>query len=312
MSAKQLDELRMVDPVLTSVAAGYSNPELVADKIFPIVNVSKTKGKVPMFGKESFIVRDTERSIRSASNRVPTSSIGVIDFDTQEHDIESEIDYIEASEVDEGLKYEQKITHDLMDVIDLGREKAIADWLQQTSNYNANSKTELTSVNAFNNSFASETPIKIIEAAKNAIRNKIAKYPNVIIMGPETYQVLKNHQSLQNMLKYTEFPIMDETGLAKVFGVDKVVIGNAVCTDEDDNFKNVWGDNLILAYVANDETPTAYSPSCGYIFRKEGMPEVDTYYESGGKIKIIRCTDNYDFKVTCKDAIHLITGTCSA
>ena len=39
------------------------------------------------------------------------------------------------------------------------------------------------------------------------------------------------------------------------------------------------------------------------------MPQIDTYFENGGKIKVIRNTDNYALKITANDAAFLIKNT---
>ena len=65
---------------------------------------------------------------------------------------------------------------------------------------------------------------------------------------------------------------------------------------------------IVLAYVNENEKSkrSQFNPSFGYTFQKKGCPEIDTYYENGGKIKVIRCTDNYTIKVTAPEAAHLI------
>jgi hypothetical protein len=65
---------------------------------------------------------------------------------------------------------------------------------------------------------------------------------------------------------------------------------------------------MVLAYVNENEKGkrNQYNPSYGYTLQKKGCPEIDTYYENGGKIKVIRCTDCYSIQVTCPEAAHLI------
>ncbi len=46
--------VRIVDPVLTKLAQGYANNELVGDTIMPIVEIPKEAGKVPKFGRQAF------------------------------------------------------------------------------------------------------------------------------------------------------------------------------------------------------------------------------------------------------------------
>jgi hypothetical protein len=85
----------------------------------------------------------------------------------------------------------------------------------------------------------------------------------------------------------------------------------AVHSSDGDSFSDVWADNVILAYVDRSERSnrSEFNPSYGYTFQREGKPEVDSYYENGGKIKIIRNTDNYCIKVTAPDSAFLIYNT---
>jgi len=85
----------------------------------------------------------------------------------------------------------------------------------------------------------------------------------------------------------------------------------AVMTDDGTTFGDIWQDNIILAYVDRSEehSRSEYNPSFGYILQRKGKPEVDSYYENGGKVKIIRNTDNYCVKVTAEDAAFLISNT---
>lgn len=51
----RLAGLRIQDPVLTKLAQGYYNNELVCESLMPIVNIGKEGGKNPQFGRESFL-----------------------------------------------------------------------------------------------------------------------------------------------------------------------------------------------------------------------------------------------------------------
>ena len=59
----RLSALRVVDPVLSSLALGYANAEYVGNKLFPIVNIDKEAGKIPKFSKETFMVYQTNRAV---------------------------------------------------------------------------------------------------------------------------------------------------------------------------------------------------------------------------------------------------------
>lgn len=308
MSNSRLDALRMVDPVLTTLVSGYSNSAYIAHRLFPLITVSKMKGKIPVFGKEAFAVHETERAIRAASNRIPPPGTSLVTFETNERDIETALDYLEEEESADSFRYEQKVTKDLMDILLLGHEKEAADYVQNPANYATAMKTALTSVNALDNYTSATSPIEIINTAKEAVRSRIAKYPNAMVMGTSVYNALINNPYITDLVKYSDIPLVTGDILKKVFGVDQLYIGFSVYSEDGDGFTDIWGDNIILAYVdTNRNSPSEFNPSFGYTFRREGMPEVDTYYENGGKIKVIRATDNYCIKVTAQDAAYLIS-----
>ncbi len=312
MADSRLDELRMVDPVLTTIAHGYSNASMVADFLFPIVQVPKLKGKIPVFGKEAFVVRQTERAIRASSNRIPPADLELVSFETQEKDIEIALDYLEEEESPDFYRLEQRITKELMDILMLGREKDAADYVQNTSNFATGLKEIIASGNAWDDySLTDVDPVLVIKEAMSAIRSRIARYPNVMVIGDSAYQTLMQHPKLLERVQYSGLSKITRQILAEITEIPNIQVGMSVYSTDGSTFTDVWGDNVILAYVdlRNRENRSEFNPSYGYTFQREGKPEVDTYYENGGKIKVIRNTDNYCIKVTASDAAFLISDT---
>ncbi len=308
MATSRIDDLRLVDPVLTTIVQGYENNAFIAEELFPTVTVSKLKGKIPAFSKDAFIVRSTERAVRANSNRIIPADFELINFATQEQDIETAIDYLEEEESPDYFRYEQRIAKNLGDILKLGKEKKAADLAQNTANYSAEMYDVLGPEEAFNNYLSGANPVTIINDAMNSVRNRIARYPNTIVMGVSVLNALLLHPFLTNIVQYSGFAKVTKDVLAKLLNVDNIIIGMGVHTDDGAAFKDIWGGNVVLAYV--DKSPKGkrneFNPSWGYTFQREGMPEIDTYYENGGKIKVIRNTDNYGLVITGSDAAFLI------
>lgn len=310
MPERRIDELRMVDPVLSTVAQGYSNGALIAEKLFPVVYVNKLKNKVPIFGKDAFLVRDTERALRAISNRIPPYEFELITIETRERDIETAIDYLEEDETPSFFKLEQKITKDLRDILSLGMEKEAAQMVQDEANYPVGLSDEINSDDAFDDYTAESDPIEIIRDAMSSVRGQIARYPNVMVMGDATYRALVDHPKIIARIKYNGLGKVTTDILAQLLDLDEVHVGRAVEADTSGTTSDIWQDNIILAYV--DRTTgnrSEYNPSFGYTFRREKMPEVDSYFENGGKMKVIRCTDNYSVSITSDSAAFLIKNT---
>lgn len=311
MANSRIDDLRMIDPVLTTVAQGYANASMIASKLFPIVKVSKLKGRIPVFGKEAFVVRDMQRAMRAASNRIPPSDLELVEFETQEKDVETAIDYIEEEETPDTTRLENRITRQLADMIELSREKEVADLVQDSARYDSSLKNEIDAAHAFNDYTLSIDPVSIIKDGMAAVRNKIARYPNTMVIGESSYRALVNHPQIIERIKYTGITNVNRKALAELLDIENVYVGMAVETDDGQTFNDVWQDNIILAYVDKSEGHyrSEYNPSFGYILQRKNKPEVDSYYENGGKIKIIRNTDNYCVKITAPDAAYLISNT---
>jgi hypothetical protein len=305
----RLEELRVVDPVLTNIARGYTNSAYIGTFLAPIVPVKKEAGKIPQFGKEAFKLYNTERAIRAKSNRLSPEGRTTIDFVLTEHDIEYPIDYREAEE--DIFNLQVYATQTTIDIILLRLEKEIADKVQDLNTYPANNKITLSGTSKFTN--PDSDPIGVIEAGKDAIRSSIGKKPNVMVMGPATYRALKNHAKIIDRIKYSMKGVVTTDILAQIFDIPTVLVGEAIYATDNGQFSDVWQDNIVLAYVApapaEGVTRTPYEPSFVYTLRKEGKPETDRYDEVGGKLHIVRTTDLLTVKIVGADAGYLINDT---
>jgi len=310
MATTRIDDLRMLDPVLTTIAQGYSNAAMVAEHLFPTIEVSKLKGKIPVFERNAFIIRDTHRAIRANSNRIPPSDINFIEFETKEKDIEIAIDYIEEEESLEGSLLEHRLAKELRDILLLGKEKEAADLVQNPNNFINDLKLVITEDTCFNDYYNSTNPLLVIKDAMVSIKERIAHYPNTMIIGNECYQTLLEHPKIVEKVMYSGISKVTKKILEQLFDISNIHIGLSVYSEDGENFQDVWKDNIILAYVdPSNQNRSEFNPSFGYTLQRVGMPEIDSYYENGGKTKIIRATDNYAIKVTASDACYLIYNT---
>ncbi len=302
----RLDSLRIVDPILTNLAAGYTPSNFIGHYLFPTVKVKSQKGRVPVFGKDSFVLRDSNRAIRSNSNRIPTMEFETVEFALQERDLEVAMDYLEEMETYDLLQYEQKLVTDLLNILQLEKEKTIADYVQEPDNYDTEMKLVLDSEDNFT---GSGSPKAVIQDAIEQVRKQTSRMPNVMIIGNETYSSLINHTEFNYPLSNVGKMSADLQFLKETFGIRNVIIGQSVFSNDGRIFNDIWEDNIIVAYVDQSQSKSQYNPSYGYIFQRDGMPEIDSYYENGGKVKIIRATDNWAMKVVAPEAAFLIKNT---
>jgi hypothetical protein len=296
----RLQQLRIVDPVLTEIARGYHNAAFIADVLFPVVPVDKEGVTVPLFGKETFRLWNTERAIRAASNVMTPDDIDTLDVVLREHDLAYPCDYREEHE--SMFDIESRAAIRVKDSVDLKREWATAQIAQNPSNYLAGAKVALSGTSKW--SGGNGDPIGVVETGKEVLRSRIGVRPNTIVMGAATYAALKFHPKLQEALGSNERKLIQLEHLRALWGIDSIHIGEALAGDTATG--DVWGDNLILAYVAPKST-SYDEPSFAYTLRLKGMPETDRYDEVGGKVRYVRHTDIYKAVIVGKDAGYIVT-----
>lgn len=306
MTAHNLQALRVQDPVLTNLAQGYHNLELVGEVLMPTVEIDKEAGKIPKFGRLAFRLPSTVRNLRGTSNRLDPEDITAIDVALEEHDVEYAIDYREENEAIFALR--QFALNTTQDVIALGREKEVATLALDESKYDAGNKVTLSGTSKITSKQADI--FAMFDTGIRAVKRAIGRKPNVCVIAGDVWAALKEHPAVIEKLKYSQVAIVTPEVFAKLIGIDTVKIGEAVY-EESNQLKDIWSDTIVLAYVAPRSTErkgTVYEPSYGYTVRRQGGLFVDTYKENGGKLEVIRTTDIHKPHLLGASAGYLIKG----
>lgn len=301
----RLQNVRIANPVLTELAQGYHNNELVGELLMPIVEIDKEAGTVPVFGREAFKIFNTLRQIRAKSNRIEPEDISALAVSLEEHDLEYPIDYREDHEAAFPLRrYALSV---VQDAIALKREKQIADLALDATQYDASNKVLLSGTSKFTD--ASSDPFGVFDDAIRAVTRTIGRKPNVCVIPGDVWAVLKTHPQLVEKVKYVQRGILTPQLFAELVGLDHVGIGEAVYSETGTDVIDIWSKDIALAYSAvkaRGEKGTIYEPSFGYSIRRKGSLVVDTYLEYGGKLEMVRCTDIIKPHLLGKSAGYLI------
>ena len=308
----RLSKLRVVDPVLSALAIGYSNAAFVGDQLLPFVMVDKEGGKIPRFAKDAFRVYNTERALRAKSNRINPQDIDGVDVSLDEHDLEYPIDYREDAEA--AFPLQAHATDRVVEGIRLRHEAMVASMTQNPANYPTGNKIALSGTDVFTD--PGSDPESVVDDAKAAIRAKIVKEPNTLVIGYGTWRALKRHPQLKAILSDTRSRLVQLADLREIFEIENIVVGKGVYANANDQTVDLWGNTMVFAYVppgapgAAGDAPvrSAYEPSFGYTLRKKGNPVVDTRTEDG-KLEIIRNTDIFRPYLLGAEAGYLVTGT---
>lgn len=275
-------QMRVVDPILSSVAQGYIHPEHVGSNLFPRVSVRKSGGQILEFGKESFKLYSTRRAPGSATRRIHFGFLGKSFALTD--------DSLEVTVPREYLRE----TEDLPNVdlakraVDLGMKNASLQLEYEQSllatssaNYDANHKIALAGADKWSDDACN--PGVSVDNGKEAVRSSIGIYPNTLLLSAAAYKAAKNNPNVVERFKYTGRDSITPQMLAALWDLEKVVVGKGVIFDDAGASSDIWGNNAILAYVPS--APSSHEePSFGYTYTMEGHPLVEKpYYDNNTK-----------------------------
>lgn len=272
-------QARVVDAVLTNVAQGYQNAELVGGALFPSVPVGLRGGKIITFGKEAFQLYNTARAPGSNTARMQlgfaSGSYAVIDYSLE---AVVPIELQQEAEAGPGVNLTAAAVRTVQDTLALQLEKAQADLATTAANYDAAHKNVALAGATLFSDLTNSDPIGVIETAKDAVRQTIGRYPNTVVLGAQVMKSLRQHSKILDRIKYTGRDVPTAELLASLFGVQRVLVGGAVYADTAGTFTDVWGKNVVLAYTEIGGIADAGRPSYGYSYRLRGAPYVEPGY----------------------------------
>jgi len=293
---------------LTFLAQGYSNNDLVGMKLLPLVTKPNLRVKIPVWGPDSLRIYKTKRAMYAKSNMAEAPDGKAILIELNEHDLEFPID-LKQTENNEIPAKRRRNTVLAQEGIMLSLENDIATLCQDVNTYPVDHRFSVSGTDIWSD-YTNSDPIDDVEQMKMKIKASVGKKANILFLGSEVFDVVKNHPKLQTTNELNQkFPATPET-LAKYFGVSEVVVGEAIYAKPDGTFDFIWGKVVICAYVnaSPSESRSNEDMSFGYTLRQTGYPKVDSYESNPGKVENIRNTDTIIPVVTSNICGAILTG----
>lgn len=304
-------QARVIDPILSTVAQGYKNADLIGNALFPLVPVGTRGGKIITFGKEDFAIYNTARAPGANTRRVQFGYSGA-SFALESHSLEGQVPVELMQEGQAGPNIDQGTVavFKVQSIIFNRLEFAQATLAMTPGNYAVSNKTTLAGTSQWSDLASGVSdPIKNIETAKEAVRKQIGRRPNTIVMGAAVFAMLKMHPKVIDRVKYTGRDIATPELLAALFDVKRVVVGEAVYTDSAGAMQDMWGKGVVVAYTDLSGVADAGSPTFGYTYRLQGYPLVEQPYpERNSKSWIYPVTDEVVPVIAGNSAGYLISA----
>ena len=294
----------VVDPALSNVSIKYMNDTFIADKIFPVVKVSKQTGKYYIYDKANLRINDTARAASSAANEVDFG-LSMDSFSCDDHaQKEFVADEIQA-QAEAALNPLIDATENVTEALLLDRENKLATLISSTANVSQNVTLAGT---AQWNDFVNSDPIGDIRTARATIHQNTFRKPNTLILSQQVFDMLSDHTAIIDRVKYSQLGVLTTDLLSRLFQVEKVLVGeagmNSAKEGQAETMAYVWGKNAIVAYIS--PRVTVKQVTFGYTFtystrvvkRWRDEDREGTYVRVG--------KDNYTHKIVSQSAAYLI------
>ena len=296
-----------VDNVLTNMSVAYHNDDLIAEKIFPRLEVPGRTGFYYTFDKSKFRIENSERTGVSRAKRVSYGMTKTAFGPLLEQSLEEAIEYEVRDTYPTPHDARVDATEDVSERLDLGHEKAVAD-IAFSATYITNNVT-LSGTDQWSD-YANSDPFSDIQTGIDAVKAASVMMPNTMVIGYEVWAKLRHHPDLLGRLSVANIRVLTPQLLADLIGIKQVLIGgamhNTAVEGQADSLGYVWGKNCLLAYIA--PKVGLKKLSLGYTLQVKGARYIDRWDEKAVKAEFVRANDYYQAKTVAVEAGYLIVA----
>lgn len=314
MAGQSLAQDRVVDPILSAVARGYKpNNAMVAEALFPIVEVGVRAGFILSFGPEDFKLINTARAPGANTKRVQFG-YGKDRFSLIDHSLEGLVpkERMQEAAAVPGIDLAERAIYGVQSLMSREREWQAASLAMNAANYDASNKVTLSGSDRWDD--PTSDPFEVINGARETIRQRTGVKPNKMVLAPKVLTALRSHPKILDRLSTaSDRPPATIAQLQALFEIPEIVEADSVYYDDaTKTFVDMWLTSVVLAYTVPASQAEYGSPSYGYTYRLTGMPEVEEpYQERNPKSWLYPVTDAYQAVLAGASAGFLISSAVS-
>lgn len=300
-----------VDKLLSQFSIRYSNANLIADQIMPVVKVKERTGLIPKYGKDNL------RVFKGGILRKPNTRARTVEFTyangqyiCQERSVEIPVPWENYKNTDNPYEPTRDATATAKDIVGLDKEYNLASAMNDASVFT--NGTDISGDDQWDQLETSDPIAQIFEGIKS-VHGASGRQPNCLMMGIDAFWAFKVHPVVRDYIKFTNGGQLTDAQaidmIKSVFNVKNVFIGDAVFNDssepQTDSLKKVWS-GLVMAFYRPDR-PTLMEPALGYCLTD--VPDVvDGWGEVWKKRDMIRDTVSFDQNITDVNMGYVLRG----
>jgi len=241
----------VITPEQTGMVMAFSNRELVADQVMPIKKL-RSKSKSFKYAErnlaDGFTVPSTLVGRTSLVNQTSASLVDKSDI-CKDHGLGRIVPQEDIDEADGQVgNLVSDALAEIMDLVLLGREKRVAEIVQDSANYLPAKVIATEDKNKFNSE--SSDPLKYLleRLDKNIVR------PNRMIIGQKAWTQLRLHPTIVKAMHGNagDSGVASRQIVAELLELDEIIIGRSLINTnkkgKELNLELCWGNNVALHY----------------------------------------------------------------
>lgn len=297
------------DMLLTSFSNKITPIGFIAEKVFPLVNVVQSTGKLGKYGTSHMRIVDTITGGKNKYPSVQTRSFNTETYSIEKHGLEDIVTEEDYANVQQPFDAERDTTEELITLLQVSKEKGLADTLTDTGVVTQNVTLAGTSQLS---DFTNSDPLDDFNTARGTIYSSAGIPPDTVIMSWLVYNTIRFHPALLDKLGFKEARVggLTDQELARALMVDRILIGAATYEsakeNQTSNIQPIWNKDIVFGVLP--ESVSKRQMTAGYRFQQFGAPRrvFKSAVNNPPNATEILCDDSYDQVISQTGALYLI------
>lgn len=278
-----LDQVRIIDPILTQIAQGYKQADGVATFFGPAVSMNVRAGRTLVFGKEAFAAQSFLRSPGTNIEKIQ-AEFGTRSFALRQEAISWSIAEEVAAEAKNGaaaIDLRAFSAKQASERLSQSWEVQVSEKVLDVTQYESGNVLDLATYNSGADQFNSPTSdIEVlIDDMKEQVRSQCSVYPNKMVLSPDAFNNLKRNKRIRDFMQ--RGILVNEKSLAEIFGLDEIRVARRLkLNQETGELENIYDNVAILFYQPSGATDgftplldaNYGTPSFAYTYTLSGYP----------------------------------------
>ncbi len=252
-----LDQVRVIDPILTQLAQGYKNADGVATFFAPSVSMNLRAGRTLVFGKEAFAAQSFLRAPGTNIQKIQ-NEFGTRSFALRQEAISWQIAEEVAAEAKNGaaaIDLRAYAAKDAANRLMQSWEIQVSEKVLDVTQYETGNVLNLAAYNSGADQFNSPTSDVevLLDDMREQVRSQVGVYPNKMVLSPDAFNALKRNKRIRDFMQ--RGVLVNEKTLAEIFGLDEIRVARRLKLNQaTGGLENIYNNVALLFYHPSGAT----------------------------------------------------------